>query len=82
MNTNQLWEHEGKCQRCGKVTRITTMSRFNTDIICCGGNDSCSAKEQRHPKYKEASDAEFAAVQRGDMNFPGIGLPPDLKNGG
>jgi uncharacterized Zn finger protein (UPF0148 family) len=50
------------------------MSRFNTDIIC----PTCEDREKRHPKYQEARDAEFKAVQRGNYNFPGIGKPADL----
>lgn len=43
-------------------------------MIC----DSCEEKEKAHPKYPEAKKAELEAVQRGDMNFPGIGKPSDL----
>lgn len=62
------------CTRCNKATSITTMSRFNTQIICM----SCEEAERKHPKYAEAAEAEFQACKRGDYNFPGVGLPPDL----
>jgi hypothetical protein len=38
----------------------------------------CLKKEQNHPKYKEASDAEMNAVRGGNYNFAGIGKPSDL----
>ena len=62
------------CDRCRKEAQITTMSFFNTDIICM----ECGEKEQNHPKYKEAKEAEVQAVANGDYNFPGIGKPSDL----
>jgi hypothetical protein len=66
------------CARCGRTDCATVMSRFNTDIICCGPG-SCEEKERAHPQYAEAARAELEAVQRGDYNFPGVGLPPELK---
>lgn len=58
------------CKRCLHDTGMaTTMSIFNTDIICMG----CSDKERDHPDYKLAKDAELEACKRGDYNFPGIG---------
>jgi len=58
------------CQRCGKKTNITTMSRFNTQIICM----DCEDKETKRPDYEAARKAEEDAVRRGDYNFPGVGL--------
>ncbi len=46
------------------------MSRFNEDCICM----DCAKKEKEHPRYKEAVEAEMAAIKQGNMNFPGIGL--------
>lgn len=66
--------HWSTCVRCGARHVITIMSRFNTDIICV----PCETKEKAHPRYKEAWEAELAAVKRGDYNFPGIGKPDDL----
>lgn len=63
-----------RCQRCSKETRATTMSRFNTQILCM----ECLEKEEKHPKYKEAAAAELHAVQAGNYNFSGIGKPADL----
>jgi hypothetical protein len=54
---------------------MLTMSRFNTDMVC----EDCESREKAHPKYAEAKAAELAAVRRGEHNFPGIGLPPDLR---
>lgn len=50
------------------------MSKFNEDIICI----DCKDKERKHPRYKEADEAEIASVRRGERNFPGIGKPGDL----
>ena len=66
-----------KCDRCGQETLVTTMSWFNTDIIC----DGCDKKERAHPQFEQARQRESDAVLRGVRNFPGIGLPPDLRHG-
>lgn len=63
-----------KCHRCHQEVTSHTMSRFNTDTICI----PCEEKERKHPKYKEASDAELKACQSGNYNFKGIGKPADL----
>lgn len=64
-----------KCQRCGKETNAFMVSMFNTDECCL----DCIERERQHPDYQKAKDAEHQAVLRGDYNFPGIGLPEDLK---
>ena len=64
------------CERCGKETFGSTGSYFNTEIICF----ACDKAEREHPKYEEARRVEAEAVSRGDFNFPGIGLPSDLKS--
>tara|TARA_R100001463_G_scaffold53063_1_gene104005 strand:+ start:3179 stop:3301 length:123 start_codon:yes stop_codon:yes gene_type:complete len=38
----------------------------------------CKDKERKHPKFKEAQDAEHQAVKNGNYNFGGIGKPDDL----
>ena len=48
---------------------------FNTEQICL----ACHEAEQAHPSYEEALRVELAAVRSGDFNFPGIGLPDDLR---
>lgn len=58
-----------KCSRCRKETFCTTMSMFNTQMICM----DCEEAERNRPDYKVARDAEETAVKRGDYNFPGIG---------
>lgn len=63
------------CDRCGAKLSVRIMSIFNTDTIC----PHCQQKEQAHPMYKLAKQAEQNAVQRGDRNFKGIGLPLGLK---
>jgi hypothetical protein len=62
------------CERCRQGARVFTMSVFNEQMICLG----CISIEQAHPSFPEALAAEEDAVRRGDMNFPGVGLPEDL----
>lgn len=50
------------------------MSKFNTDHIC----PECNDRERAHPDYAAADAAEIAAVRAGQMNFVGVGCPPDL----
>jgi len=63
-----------KCDRCGKETLATSCSMFNTEMCC----QVCLNTEKKHPSYQYARQVEFEATQRGDYNFPGIGLPHDL----
>lgn len=69
-----------KCDRCGQppIDNTTTMSKFNKQVICM----PCKEKEQKHPKYRTACDAEEEAIRNGDFNYPGlfdrIGLPEGL----
>lgn len=65
------------CERCRKEPDDGSlrMSMFNTQMIC----HSCDLKERNHPKFEEARQAENDAISRGEYNFPGIGLPDDLK---
>ena len=62
------------CDRCGEYSEITTMSYFNTDIIC----KKCDEKEKNHPKYEEAKEKELEEVKKGNYNYEGIGKPDDL----
>lgn len=50
------------------------MSRFNTDLLC----DDCNTKEQSHPQYRQACEAEERAVRGGNYNFSDVGKPADL----
>lgn len=63
------------CQRCSKETTVTSMSMFNTEMCC----NTCIQNERNHPDYEKARQAEHEAISRGEYNFPGIGLPDDLK---
>ena len=65
----------GACVRCGEASVGTMCSMFNTDDVCL----ACKKTEEAHPDYEKARAAETAACRRGDYNFPGIGLPGDLK---
>lgn len=67
---------ENNCERCGQNCDAGhTMSYFNTDKLC----DACMKEERAHPDFKAAQDADVAAIKKGYYNFPGIGLPDDLK---
>jgi hypothetical protein len=63
------------CQRCGKETLSYTMSFFNTQEIC----PECTERERAHPEFERAREAELEACRGGNLNFPGIGLPADLR---
>lgn len=63
-----------KCQRCGGDATCSTMSRFNTQMIC----ETCETKEKKHPSYADAAKAELEQVKQGNYNFKGVGLPRDL----
>lgn len=67
-----MYDHDGKCQRCGVPTSTTIVSMFNTDILCL----PCHGVERSHPGYAQAREVEHEAVRAGDYNFPGVGLPP------
>lgn len=63
------------CDRCSEKLTVRIMSIFNTDTICL----QCKRKEESHPLYAKAKQAELEAVQSGNLNYTGIGLPLDLK---
>jgi len=58
------------CDRCGKESHGTIVSKFNTDSLC----DDCHDDERLAPGYQAADAAELAACRRGDFNFEGVGL--------
>ncbi len=63
-----------KCDRCGGPTNnSTTMSIFNTDVICM----SCKEEEKKDPEYGAASLAEIEAYRKGVKDFRGV--MPDYK---
>lgn len=59
------------CDRCGNETFCTTMSYFNTQIICI----ECDDLEQKHPDFEAAREAENEEVRNGNYHFKGVGLP-------
>lgn len=63
-----------KCDRCGKDTMSFTSSMFNTETICM----DCEKREKEHPLYEKARRREAEEVRKGNFNFQGIGLPPEL----
>lgn len=57
------------CPRCGESTNNqTTMSVFNTDVICL----PCKDREKDDPDYQLAVDTEAEEVRKGNYNYPGI----------
>jgi len=58
------------CERCLKETNITTMSMFNTQIICM----NCKKIEREDPRYDEAVKADHEEIKKGNYNFKGIGF--------
>lgn len=72
-----LSQHPTNCDRCkGPLMNGHMMSFFNTDTLCM----SCVIKEKAHPKYEDARRVEMAEVKKGNYNYPGIGLPPELAH--
>lgn len=63
------------CERCYKDTISFTGSYFDMEMVCF----NCAEKERAHPDYARAVARESEAVRQGDFNFPGIGLPNDLR---
>lgn len=58
------------CSRCGgDLKGGRTMSAYNEDCICM----DCARKETQREDYKEARDADNAAIKAGNYNFKGIG---------
>lgn len=64
------------CDRCQEPTNTLIMSMFNTEMIC----PKCKKREKQSPMYEQAVAADIAQIKKGNYNFPGIGLPDDLKN--
>jgi hypothetical protein len=58
------------CDRCLAPTRVSIMSKLNTDVLCM----DCKDDEKALPSYQAGAAAETDAVRRGDYNFPGVGL--------
>lgn len=64
-----------RCQRCRCETLISSGSYFNTEQIC----PACIEAEQAHPDYERAKAIERQAVEDGNYNYPGVGLPAELR---
>lgn len=63
------------CDRCDKELKSRIMSMFNVDALCL----ECHTLETHMEGFEEALLAEHEAMQRGDYNFPGVGLPSKTK---
>ena len=64
-----------KCDRCKKISNGHKMSFFNTQMCCT----NCIRKEEKHKLYKKAVEMERIQYKLGNKDYPGIGLPDDLK---
>jgi len=53
------------CQRCGKESYAYSMSFLNTQMCCM----DCLDKEEGHPQFKEAKEAERKQVEAGNYNY-------------
>jgi hypothetical protein len=58
-------DYPTECSRCGGALWVSTMSRFNTDVLCM----PCLSDEKQAPGYPEAQAAELAAVRSGNFNY-------------
>lgn len=66
---------KGLCERCFKKTNTTTMSIFNTQMICL----ECKENEKNHPDYNVAKQTEFDLTAQGILDYKGYGLPIDRE---
>ena len=64
-----------RCDRCNEPALVTQMSIFNSDMCCA----VCTETERSHPEFAHARECELNELSKGNFNFPGIGLPKDLK---
>lgn len=72
--SNESSMHRDLCDRCRKPTGgSTTMSIFNTNVICM----SCKDEESKDPEYKAAEIEEREAFLSGIKDYPGA--LPDYK---
>jgi hypothetical protein len=58
------------CARCGEESIATTMSYFNTEVIC----PQCKDEERQAPGYEVAVSTEMTQIKVGEYNFKGVGL--------
>jgi hypothetical protein len=63
------------CERCHSYARERKMSFFNTDMLC----KDCQIEEEKHPSFEKAKEKEASEIRKGNYNYPGVGLPDDLK---
>lgn len=73
--TPKLHPSSGCCERCKNPSTMTTMSKFNTEMIC----PTCDRFERGHSQYVRACQVEQQEVRTGNYNFEGIGLPDDFE---
>lgn len=67
-----------QCQRCKRPFKFQSdlsSSVFNNQRICT----LCENRERSHPEFKSARETLLAEISKGNLNFEGVGLPPDLE---
>ncbi len=58
-----------KCDRCdGSLDGGRILSMYNHDVLCM----KCKEAERQRSDYRDAVDADNAAIRRGDFNYRGI----------
>lgn len=67
-----------KCDRCDATIHGDMPSWFNEDALCA----VCYDDEQRHSTAAAARARWQAAHDAGDLDFPGVGVPPELVAAG
>ena len=65
-----------KCDRCKREVEVRLRSTFNTDGLCV----LCFAQERKHPDFEAARAIRNSEVHRGNIDYPGIGLPSDFES--
>lgn len=74
MHNASVFFTKKSCDRCRVTLTARIQSMFNEDCLC----PDCNRKEEYHPLYEKAKEAEHAALLRNDKFFMGIGKPDDL----
>jgi hypothetical protein len=65
-----------RCVRCNNMCQSgSVLSAFDLNFVCL----ECDDLERVHPDYDRAATAAFAALQRRDRSFRGIGRPLELR---
>lgn len=66
------------CERCGAHISGHMLGWFSHEALCL----LCYSDEKRHPEYMLAYYRWRNAHHYGDLDFPGLGVPPELRAAG